>query len=70
MPTTLFEPTWWAIATGTVHQPAGSSPVIVFLVQPGWNFLLLPTLLGSLVVTLVALLYNNTVNTSHYPKYW
>jgi CBS-domain-containing membrane protein len=79
---TLFGPTWWAMAmaaataialmmaTGTVHPPAGSNPVIVFLLQPGWYFLLLPTLLGALVVTLVALLYNNAVRPSRYPKYW
>ncbi|CAK6687389.1 HPP family protein [Synechococcus sp. BA-124 BA4] len=79
---TLFGPTWWAMAmaaataialmmaTGTVHPPAGSNPVIVFLLQPGWDFLLLPTLLGALVVTLVALLYNNAVRESRYPKYW
>lgn len=54
------------MATGTVHPPAGSNPVIVFLLQPGWGFLLLPTLLGSLVV----LLYNNAVRANRYPKYW
>ena len=41
--------------TRTVHPPAGSNPVIVFLGQPGWGFLLFPTLIGALVVVAVAL---------------
>ncbi|MFY8148773.1 MAG: HPP family protein [Prochlorococcaceae cyanobacterium] len=74
--------TWWAMAaavgtaialmmaTGTVHPPAGSNPVIVFLIQPGWAFLWMPTLAGALVVTLVALFYNNAVREGPYPRYW
>lgn len=56
--------------TRTVHPPAGSNPVIVFLGQPGWGFLLFPTLIGALVVVAVALVYNNTTRTERYPKYW
>ena len=56
--------------TRTVHPPAGSNPVIVYLAQPGWEFLLFPTLLGSLVVIAVALLYNNATRDARYPKYW
>lgn len=79
---TLFGPHWWAMAlaagtaialmmvTRTVHPPAGSNPVIVFLLQPGWSFLLLPTLTGALILTLVALLYNNATRPGNYPKYW
>ena len=44
--------------TRTVHPPAGSNPVIVFLGQPGWGFLLFPTLIGALVVVAVALVHN------------
>lgn len=53
---------WWAMATGTVHPPAGSDPVILFPLQPA--------LLSSLVVTLVALLYNNAGRASRCPRYW
>lgn len=79
---TLFGPTWWtvALATGTaialmmitrtVHPPAGSNPVIVFLSHPGWNFLLFPTLLGAVVIVCVALVYNNATRSARYPKYW
>ncbi len=73
---------WWVVAlstatavavmmaTRTVHPPAGSNPVIVFLAQPGWSFLLLPTLLGSVMLVAVALLFHNMTREARYPKYW
>ncbi len=78
----VFGPHWWAVAlavgtaialmmlTRTVHPPAGSNPVIVFLTQPAWGFLLFPTLVGALVVVAVALVYNNATRDGKYPKYW
>lgn len=75
-------PQWWSLAlavgtaisvmmmTRTVHPPAGSNPVIVFLVQPDWGFLLFPTLFGALILVLVALFYNNLSRSVAYPKYW
>lgn len=65
----LFGPSWWALAaagalatmlmlvTQTVHPPAGSNPVIVFLSDPGWYFLLLPTLLGAVLLVMLAKTY-------------
>lgn len=62
----LFGFSWWALAaagavatmlmlaTQTVHPPAGSNPVIVFLSDPGWFFLLLPTLFGVLALVFLA----------------
>jgi CBS-domain-containing membrane protein len=44
--------------------------VIVFLLQPSWSFLLFPTLVGALVLTAVALVYNNASREARYPKYW
>ena len=73
---------WWSVAlaagtaialmqlTRTVHPPAGSNPVIVMLTAPGWSFLLTPTLLGALLLVLVALLFNNLFSERAYPKYW
>ncbi len=73
---------WWALAaavgtaiglmmfTRTVHPPAGSNPVIVFLTHPSWDFLLFPTLLGALVIVAVALIYNNSTRDARYPQYW
>lgn len=79
---TIVGPHWWSLAlavgtaiaammlTGTVHPPAGSNPVIVFLAQPAWSFLLFPTLAGALLLVLVALFYNNLTRPTNYPKYW
>ncbi|MCL2656010.1 MAG: HPP family protein [Betaproteobacteria bacterium] len=79
---TLFGAHWWAaglaagtaiavmMLTRTVHPPAGSNPVIVFFSQPGWGFLLYPTLVGALIITVVAAIYNNATRPSNYPKYW
>lgn len=73
---------WWAVAlavgtaialmmlTRTVHPPAGSNPVIVFLAMPSWDFLLYPTLSGSVLLVAVALIYNNASREARYPKYW
>jgi CBS-domain-containing membrane protein len=77
-----FGPHWWSVAlsvgtaialmmlTRTVHPPAGSNPVIVFLTQPSWSFLLFPTLVGTLILVAVALIYNNATRDARYPKYW
>jgi CBS-domain-containing membrane protein len=56
--------------TRTVHPPAGSNPVIVYLTQPGWSFALFPTLAGAVLIVLVALIYQNATRSSRWPKYW
>lgn len=78
----VLGPNWWSMAaavgtaialmmlTRTVHPPAGSNPVIIFLTQPGWSFLLFPTVLGACLLVAVALLYNNATRAARYPKYW
>jgi CBS-domain-containing membrane protein len=78
----LCGPSWWSLAlavgtaialmmaTRTVHPPAGSNPVIVFLAHPGWSFLVFPTLAGALILVAVALLYNNATRPGRYPSYW
>ena len=77
-----FGPQAWAMAaavgtaiavmmlTRTVHPPAGSNPVIVFLIQPSWSFLWFPTLAGALLLVAVAIIYNNATRKTNYPKYW
>lgn len=78
----VFGAHWWVVAlavglaimlmmlTRTVHPPAGSNPVIIFLTQPAWGFLLFPTLVGAVLLVAVALLYNNATRDGKYPKYW
>lgn len=78
----LAGPQWWSMAlavaiaiavmmaTRTTHPPAASNPVIVMLIHPGWDFLVTPTLLGAVLIVLVALVYNNLHPEKQYPKYW
>lgn len=77
----LLGPSWWSLAsaaavstalmmlTRTMHPPAGSNPIIVFLVAPKWGFLFFPTLAGALVLVLVAVLYHRACRRT-YPAYW
>jgi CBS-domain-containing membrane protein len=58
------------MATRTVHPPAGSNPVIVFLGHSGWGFFLFPVFSGAVILVLIALLYNNAVRKTAYPVYW
>ncbi|MBI3874342.1 MAG: HPP family protein [Arcobacter sp.] len=58
------------IATNTVHPPAGSNPIIVFLVGANWDYLIFPSLIGSVVLVIVALFYNNLHTKRNYPEYW
>ena len=79
---TWFGIHWWsmAMAVGTAialmllcrmpHPPAGSNPLIVMLGAAKWNFLITPTLLGAIVLVMVALVYNNLGKDRQYPTYW
>ncbi|WP_321817518.1 MULTISPECIES: HPP family protein [unclassified Paraburkholderia] len=53
--------------TRTVHPPAGSNPVIIFMAQPGWSFLLLPTLLGAVALALTGWVYWSIVKRGSWP---
>lgn len=77
----MLGPSWWALAsaaavslavmmlTRTVHPPAGSNPIIVFLATPQWSFLLFPTLFGALTMVVVAIAYHRVCKRP-YPAYW
>lgn len=53
------------------HPPAGSNPLIVMLSLAHWDFLLTPTLFGSLILVGVASIYNNYGGEERkYPLYW
>lgn len=78
----LLGSTWWTIALAgslaimamlalrIVHPPAGSNPVIAVVGLAHWDFILLPTLLGAVVITLLALFYLNATRTAAYPQRW
>lgn len=56
--------------TRTSHPPAGADPLVVMALHPDWSFLLTPVLTGALIVTGVAVLFNNLHIRRTYPKYW
>jgi len=70
-------PDWWSMAlavgtalavmlvTRTVHPPAGSNPVLIFLTRPDWSFLLFPTLVGVIVLLFLARLMLKVTRTVH-----
>ena len=57
------------MATRTVHPPAGSNPIIVFLTAPGWDFALFPTLFGALALVAAGWCYHR-LRRQPYPLYW
>jgi CBS-domain-containing membrane protein len=77
-----FGPQWWAVglATGlgiafmmltrTVHPPAGSNAIIVFLAKPAWWFLVTSTLAGAASLVAIAAVYHRTTGRHKYPLYW
>lgn len=79
---TLFGSQWWAVglATGlgvgfmmitrTVHPPAGSNAIIVFLAKPTCGFLLLSTLAGTVLLVAIAVIYHRCTRRHKYPRYW
>lgn len=78
----FFGTEWWSMAlalataisvmilTRTVHPPAGSNPLIVFLLGASWEYIVFPSLIGSVILVLVALFYNNLHSKRVYPEYW
>jgi CBS-domain-containing membrane protein len=56
--------------TKTVHPPAGAVALVVMLTRPDWQFLLQPTLEGSLLFVLCAVVFNNLAEERTYPKHW
>lgn len=75
-------PSWWSMALAlatalslmqllrVAHPPAGSNPFIVFLSGADWSFLPITTFIGSTLLVLIALFYNNLSKERSYPKYW
>lgn len=78
----LFGSPWWAVgaatglsvgfmmATRTLHPPAGSNAIIVFLAKPGWTVLVGSTLAGTIALVAIAWLYHRTTGRHRYPLYW
>lgn len=78
----LFGNAWWAVgvATGlgvafmmvtrTVHPPAGSNAIIVFLAKPAGVLLVSSTLVGAALLVAIAVAYHRITGRHRYPLYW
>ncbi len=67
---TLLGDAWWVVAiavglsvflmllTNSVHPPASANPLIVIALHANWDYLLFPTLIGALMLVVVAYGYN------------
>jgi CBS-domain-containing membrane protein len=58
------------MVTRSVHPPAGSNAIIVFLAKPGWTLLVSSTLAGTLTLIGIAMVYHRTTRRHRYPLYW
>lgn len=56
--------------TKTTHPPAGADPIVILMGTADWKFLLTPALSGSLILFVLALLFNNFIKNRQYPKFW
>jgi len=75
-------PQWWSMAlalsvaiglmitSNTVHPPAGSNPVIIFLTNADWHFIFLPSTAGSITLVIIAFIFINLSSKKLYPKSW
>ncbi|OEJ65349.1 HPP family protein [Magnetovibrio blakemorei] len=71
--------TWWSMAIGVglaiavmaalrvTHPPAGADPLVVMMAGAGFDYLIFPTLLGSLALVLVAVLVHRIAPVTPYP---
>lgn len=53
--------------TATLHPPAGGTPLVVILTGAGWQFLLVPILVGTAVLVGLAWAYHRFVSSRPYP---
>ncbi|MGE5656047.1 MAG: HPP family protein [Actinomycetota bacterium] len=56
--------------TKTVHPPGGAVALVAVMSHASWNFLGAPVFLGSLLLVLCTIAFNNTVPGRPYPKHW
>ncbi len=75
----VLPPEWWAIGLAVglallvmamlriTHPPAGANPIIIFLTDPGIEFLFVPILAGSVLLVAVAYVVHHLPPRAVYP---
>jgi CBS-domain-containing membrane protein len=56
--------------TRTLHQPRGAVALVGVMSHADWHFVLTPVLLGSLVMVVCPIAFNNLISRKPYPKHW
>ena len=71
---------WWSmgLAVGiaitamsilrVTHPPAGADPLVVFLSSPGWDYLIFPVAIGSIVLVITAWIFHKIPPQISYPS--
>ena len=54
----------------TLRPPAGSAPIVAYILQPDSHLFLIASLGGATSVVLLALMYHKTIKHHDYPIYW
>ncbi|MBI3446873.1 MAG: HPP family protein, partial [Magnetospirillum sp.] len=49
------------------HPPAGADPLVVMMAHPGWSFLVMPVLVGTVILVVVAVLVHRLPPRATYP---
>jgi len=72
--------TWWSVglavglavtamaALRITHPPAGADPLVVFLENPGWDYLGFPVFTGSITLVLIAWAFHRLPPVVNYPN--
>lgn len=58
------------LLTNTTHPPAGANPLVVMLAGEHWDFLLMPTAAGAMLIVAFGVIYHRLVSGHRYPTRW
>ena len=56
--------------TKTLHPPGGAVALVGVMSQAKWSFLFTPVLLGSIILLICTVVFNNLMPGRSYPKHW
>ena len=58
------------ILLGVTHPPAGGNPIVIILGAVSFDFLLNPIILGSIIISVYAIILNRYILKKGYPSSW
>ena len=56
--------------TKTLHPPGGAVALVGVMSEAKWAFLFTPVLLGSIVLLICTVIFNNLTPGRSYPQHW